>query len=314
MFEILSALLRELPLGAAIVERDGSVAYANSRFLQSGTEVRQIELPDHEFTVLLAEPPIPDAARGQIDAARSLLQAVGRMVGDAVVVLDPEARETLYANPRFEALTGVHPRALPRWLAASARAPVSPGGMQDAVFELDATAWRPSPGEAAGAREAPGAGGEATDGRFRLELRTLAGPGGPMARVGIVSAMGGTRTGAEGPTGEAGELSADAMGSLTVDGARCIRSVDQGIERLTGYRSDELLGLTIDDLTPPDDQSRDQELFRRLASGEMSRYHISKRCTHRTGSQIPVWVLSSALQPSSACEGIWLRVVYANTP
>ncbi len=71
--------------------------------------------------------------------------------------------------------------------------------------------------------------------------------------------------------------------------------VNQRLCDIVGYSRDELLTLTFQRITHPDDLDRDVDLFESLMRGEIERYHVEKRYIHKKGHV--VWVdLTTALQ------------------
>ena len=60
---------------------------------------------------------------------------------------------------------------------------------------------------------------------------------------------------------------------------------------LVGYPEDELLRLTFQDITHPDDLNADLSLLQKLALGEIETYRMEKRYFHRDGTEI--WILLS---------------------
>jgi diguanylate cyclase (GGDEF)-like protein/PAS domain S-box-containing protein len=81
------------------------------------------------------------------------------------------------------------------------------------------------------------------------------------------------------------------MALLAPDG-RWVR-VNQALLKITGYSSEELLGKTFQQITHPDDLSRDLEHIQRLLVGEIGDYQIEKRYFHAQGH-----VISAALSVS----------------
>lgn len=82
------------------------------------------------------------------------------------------------------------------------------------------------------------------------------------------------------------------------------RQVNPAVTRLTGYTEEQLLGMTFQDITHPDDLDLDLSHLRRLVAGEISSYQIEKRYFTATGRT--VWVLLSvALVRSSAEEPLY---------
>jgi PAS domain S-box-containing protein len=73
---------------------------------------------------------------------------------------------------------------------------------------------------------------------------------------------------------------------VTPDGR--FRQVNRSLCELTGYAEDELLKLTFQELTHPDDLEDNLELVGRLWSGEIDSYQIEKRYLRKDGR--PVWI------------------------
>ncbi|TSE09174.1 PAS domain-containing protein [Aquimarina algiphila] len=63
---------------------------------------------------------------------------------------------------------------------------------------------------------------------------------------------------------------------------------------IVGYTSEELLGLTFQDITYSDDLSKDLELFQELLDGDRSYYHMEKRYLHKKGHIVHV-ILSASI-------------------
>lgn len=61
-------------------------------------------------------------------------------------------------------------------------------------------------------------------------------------------------------------------------------SVNDEFCRMTGYRRDELLKLTLRDLTHEEDYPRNHELFERMLAGEFPSYQLEKRFVRKDGS------------------------------
>ena len=64
--------------------------------------------------------------------------------------------------------------------------------------------------------------------------------------------------------------------------------VNDRLSEIVGYTRDELLGLTFQDITHPDDLGLDLEQFERLLAGEVDHYQLEKRYLHRDGHA--VWI------------------------
>jgi PAS domain S-box-containing protein len=75
------------------------------------------------------------------------------------------------------------------------------------------------------------------------------------------------------------ETSPDGEAYLSVNDEYC---------RLTGYTSDELLGLKVSDHAHPDDWPIEQDLYRRMVAGEFPTFRLEKRRIRKDGAAI--WV------------------------
>lgn len=70
--------------------------------------------------------------------------------------------------------------------------------------------------------------------------------------------------------------------------------VNEAVCRIVGYTQEELLKLTFQDITHPDDLATDVALVEKLLHGEIARYELEKRYLHKDGNI--VWInLSAAL-------------------
>jgi PAS domain S-box-containing protein len=67
--------------------------------------------------------------------------------------------------------------------------------------------------------------------------------------------------------------------------------VNHSVCDLTGYTEAELLQLTFQDITHPDDLDLDLSYVRKMLAGEIDTYQMQKRYFHKTGAL--VWVLLS---------------------
>lgn len=68
---------------------------------------------------------------------------------------------------------------------------------------------------------------------------------------------------------------------------RRITSWNGGAERLFGFRADQMLGASLDDLVPPELRAEEAALHRRLRAGERLK-HLETERLHRDGHRIPV--------------------------
>jgi len=76
------------------------------------------------------------------------------------------------------------------------------------------------------------------------------------------------------------------------------QSVNEPLCRIVGYSAAELLKMTFQDITHPEDLDDDLDLVRKLASGELDAYHLEKRYVHREGHA--VWIKLSVSKKLSA--------------
>lgn len=65
-------------------------------------------------------------------------------------------------------------------------------------------------------------------------------------------------------------------------------SVNDALCRLVGYHADELMGLTFQDITHPDDLNADLFLLSQLVDDKINHYHIEKRYLRKDGR--PIWI------------------------
>ncbi|MGB3681618.1 MAG: PAS domain S-box protein [Rubrobacteraceae bacterium] len=80
-----------------------------------------------------------------------------------------------------------------------------------------------------------------------------------------------------------------AVGISIATPERVLTDTNQAYQEMVGYTGEELHGKLIDELTHPDDITRDDELNEGLLRGEMSRYQREKRYVREDGEEI--WVL-----------------------
>lgn len=84
------------------------------------------------------------------------------------------------------------------------------------------------------------------------------------------------------------------MALVTLDG-RFVR-VNQVLCELTGYSAEELMTLTYQDITHPDDLETDVEFVGQLARGEIPRYQREKRYIRKDGAVVVVMLSASVLR------------------
>jgi PAS domain S-box-containing protein len=83
-----------------------------------------------------------------------------------------------------------------------------------------------------------------------------------------------------------------AIGIVEVDVNGQFLRINEWLCAISGYERDELLAMKICDLTFPDDQAQDLELFYRQMAGEIDVYSLEKRILHKDGHL--VWLGLSA--------------------
>lgn len=76
------------------------------------------------------------------------------------------------------------------------------------------------------------------------------------------------------------------LSTISADGR--FTQVNRSLCDLLGYSESELLGLTFQDITHPDDLDDDLELARRLFSGQIDTYQLEKRYLRKDGH--PIWI------------------------
>src|SRR5437764_1174202 len=83
-----------------------------------------------------------------------------------------------------------------------------------------------------------------------------------------------------------------SVGMAQVDAAtRCFVLVNPAFCELTGYDEHELLAMTLDDLSHPDERDADRRRFEHIVDAGDTGYHVEKRYIRKDGSI--VWVLVS---------------------
>jgi len=77
------------------------------------------------------------------------------------------------------------------------------------------------------------------------------------------------------------------------------RRVNEAMCRMLGYSRRELEAMQVADITHPDDQAADAEVFRRVHSGETDRYQVEKRYVRSDGRVVWVSLHTSVVRDSS---------------
>jgi PAS domain S-box-containing protein len=83
-----------------------------------------------------------------------------------------------------------------------------------------------------------------------------------------------------------GAFQAAAIGFALVETDGRFRAVNPSLCRMLGYGEAELLAMTWQDVTHPDDVERDRPLRARLVAGEIESFHLDKRYVHKGGTVV----------------------------
>ncbi len=98
------------------------------------------------------------------------------------------------------------------------------------------------------------------------------------------------------------------IGLSTVRADHSFESVNPSFASITGYSESELLQMTFDEITHPDDLARDRELSSGMFGGDREGFELEKRYIRKDGSV--VWIrLSTVMLESQGDEGIALSMV-----
>ncbi|HWI41923.1 MAG TPA: diguanylate cyclase, partial [Verrucomicrobiae bacterium] len=93
------------------------------------------------------------------------------------------------------------------------------------------------------------------------------------------------------------ESAAIGMAIVSLDGR--FADVNASLCEMTGYEKDELLALTFQELTHPEDLDADLALVQMLLAGERRSYHLEKRYFHRSGRLVYVLLSVSLLRDAA---------------
>lgn len=88
------------------------------------------------------------------------------------------------------------------------------------------------------------------------------------------------------------ELAPIGMGLVSPEGV--FVKLNQAFCDMLGYRPDELLNLSIVDITHPNDCALSEQEFKRLLRGEIDQYQIEKKYLHKKGHEV-ITILNTAL-------------------
>ncbi|HET9986286.1 MAG TPA: PAS domain S-box protein [Longimicrobiales bacterium] len=86
-----------------------------------------------------------------------------------------------------------------------------------------------------------------------------------------------------------GAFEASAIGFALVETDGRFRAVNRSLCEMIGYGEPELLGLTFQQITHPEDLRADLALLNHVLAGELDRYHLEKRFIHKHGHV--VWIV-----------------------
>ncbi|MHB0867164.1 MAG: PAS domain S-box protein [Thermoleophilia bacterium] len=93
------------------------------------------------------------------------------------------------------------------------------------------------------------------------------------------------------------EQAAIGIARMGIDGRWL--EVNQKFSDIVGYTPQELMKLTFQDITHPDDLKNDLEYVRRLISGELENYSMEKRYIRKDGSEVWINVTGSGVRKPS---------------
>jgi PAS domain S-box-containing protein len=90
-----------------------------------------------------------------------------------------------------------------------------------------------------------------------------------------------------------------AIGISEVDASGRLMRVNETVCRIIGYSAEELLNLTVFDVTHPDDRTNDRDCFERQVAGTDGGYTVEKRLVCKDGRVIWALVTSSSVYDSA---------------
>src|SRR5436309_14970668 len=88
-----------------------------------------------------------------------------------------------------------------------------------------------------------------------------------------------------------GIVEAAGIGLAAADLQGRVLSINPSIQRMLGYRADELAGMRFSDFTHPADVAFDTQQFKRLVRGEIDQYSLDKRLYVKNGTLLWVHVV-----------------------
>lgn len=89
------------------------------------------------------------------------------------------------------------------------------------------------------------------------------------------------------------------IGMALTDMSKSFLKVNKAYCDIVGYTKTELMNLTFEDITHPDDLHLDEEVYRKAASGKLSNFHFEKRYIHKNGKIIFVDLRLNVLRDST---------------
>lgn len=108
------------------------------------------------------------------------------------------------------------------------------------------------------------------------------------------------------------EAATVGMAHVAPDG-RWLKINDQLLE-IVGYEREQLLGLTFQDITHPEDRDKDLRYVRRMLAGEIKSYSIEKRYVRKDRSRVWVDLTSSLLRDSFGEPNCFVSMIEDVTP
>jgi PAS domain S-box-containing protein len=100
-----------------------------------------------------------------------------------------------------------------------------------------------------------------------------------------------------------------AVGVSLVDANARLVDVNTSLAAMLGYERHELVGMTIGDITHPDDVAGNLELFEDLLAGKRERYRLEKRFLRRDGSVVWGRINTSRLRSSRGAPGYVVAMI-----
>lgn len=104
------------------------------------------------------------------------------------------------------------------------------------------------------------------------------------------------------------------VGMVQLSLSRHFLRVNQKFCDITGYSPEELLQMTSEDLTHPDDRAEDAEKFRRFSRGEVPAYFATKRYVRKDGKIIWAQVSASFIRDSEGKRQYTVGIIEDITP